>query len=142
MKNTMAVVNEVRKIAAERPDFVYATQEGRDLPSSCSYVGAIAGFDGGEGCIVGQALARLGHTKEELFRQEAMSADMAVSRLGYRLSSVGLGYANPEVWLQRVQSEQDRGKSWGEAVANTDEQMKAWGKSWSEADLAYVHETV
>lgn len=119
-----AIIAEVRKVAAERPDFVYAEQPERvalvkrlnilNGALDCSYVGAYEGSvdtdQAGEGCIVGQALKRLGVSSYQLRNVEGRSASSAI---GYLTGSTkGTG------WLNLVQSGQDGGLSWSEAIAN------------------------
>ncbi|GAA1411999.1 hypothetical protein AUR04nite_00280 [Glutamicibacter uratoxydans] len=123
------VVEAVRKLAEERPDFVYADQpervafrEAHPGMKECSYLGAyvpseidptFASYEG-EGCIVGQALARLGVSRDDLVEVEGESAKYVM--VG---NSMPLTYEPG--WLSVVQSEQDEGRSWAEAVARGDE---------------------
>lgn len=113
------VVRVVRELAAERPDFIY-TQQPEGLAhgvgkSTCSYVGARMGVKGGEGCIVGQALQRLGVKKKTLRRREGEPATAVLRRLG-----VDPGWVHNGWWLNRVQAHQDMGNSWGYCVTATD----------------------
>jgi len=118
-----AIIAEVRKVAAERPNFVYAEQPERvalvermgtiNGNLECSYLGAFNVETGaepvGEGCIVGQALKRLGVNDGHLRDHEGRSASSVVASLTGNYKGSG--------WLNLVQSGQDGGLSWAEAVA-------------------------
>lgn len=98
------LIAETRKVATEKPDFVY---EG-----VCQYV------DGGEpACLIGHALWNLGLIDESLeFR--------SVNDDGVRFVANHLGIAlddAEESWLLRTQSRQDNGLPWGAAVVYADE---------------------
>lgn len=114
------VVAEVRKIAAEMPDFVY-TDQGADLgpgefTAPCSYLGRSVGDEQGQACIVGTALQRLGVSRDDLLEQEGNCALDAVRLL--------LSPTEPRLpvryWLAHVQQAQDTGFSWGDAVRMAD----------------------
>lgn len=106
------VVAEVRKLAEERPDFVYRSQPGSS--PDCSYLGAYMPEEGepytGEGCIVGQALTRLGVDETALRTVEGQGARGALVDLGIQCSQVDLD------WLSEVQSYQDDHRSWRQSV--------------------------
>lgn len=107
------VVAQVRNLAAERPGYVYSPGEYE----SCSYV---TGEDG-QGCIIGQAVQRLGVPAELL---EALE-DKAAGGLGVKsLLSTLLGdeeaFSPAGSWLASVQARQDASAPWGAAVATTD----------------------
>lgn len=110
---------QVVKVATERPDFVYIDQENASR-TNCSYVGAKKGVVGGEGCIVGQALMRMGIPEQELrdWENSQQGTGTPVSAL----------LRDPEVFeytgnilqieqLRDVQRNQDMGNPWGLAVA-------------------------
>lgn len=107
------VMAQVRALAAERPDYVYRPVAPGAL---CSYV---TGQDG-QGCIVGQALMRLGVPKERLAASEAdegtaVPADELLQDL---LDLDTAAMATNEVgWIMSVQTGQDSGETWGKAVA-------------------------
>lgn len=111
------VINEVRKLAAERPDFIY-TQQGQvwDNYSTCSYVSAKLGETYGEGCIVGQALQRLGVSKDRLDNLEGNGASSVLADL----EILPVGDKGTLSWLDRVQLKQDLGLSWGESIVRVD----------------------
>jgi hypothetical protein len=118
------VVAKVREVAAERPTYVYDNGTGGEL-SSCFYR---HGADRSEpGCIVGQALDRLGYVVPE---------DLE-GRDSYTILNEALGThfeswespANPAgaKWIRGVQFQQDAGKPWGVAVEYADAYTLAYG---------------
>ena len=122
-----AVVAEVRKVAAERPDFIYTDQPERVARADklkmshtslgCSYIGAFPADPGespvGHRCIVGQALKRLGVLDADLEPAEGQSAS---SLLTFIKGTSPIGSA----WLNMLQGAQDTGRSWSKAVAHAD----------------------
>lgn len=105
---------EVLALADERPDFVYTVQkerEGLDAGSSCSYTGAIMGSTEGEACIFGQALTRLGVSKDALMGVSLSIVALLSSEFGRDVHN--FDYADA---LRRVQFAQDHGTPWGKAV--------------------------
>ena len=113
------VVSEVRKLAQERPDFNYIKQAARGAnDSGCSYTGASQTFPNeGEGCIVGQALQRLGVPRERLLLHEGAAG----GHVAARLAEVEGDVRSPEYyWLDHAQSAQDMGFTWSGAVALAD----------------------
>lgn len=95
---------EIRRLAAESPDNVY--RGGED--AGCLYTLGTC-TNGSKGCIVGQALCRLGFEEQckEMDRSGGQNADdmlRACNILGdYR-------------WINTVQGAQDEEMKWGEAV--------------------------
>ena len=110
------IVREIRTLAQERPDYVY---EGVGDTSTCSYV---TGADGGPGCLVGQALQRLGVPRETLAEVEGdidLNGGLGVRRLLTAL--LGPVHLQRAVsWIERVQDAQDSGSRWHDAVASAD----------------------
>lgn len=110
------VVTKVRKIAAERSDFVYTNQpeskliEPEDL--ECSYTSAGTHTSEGESCIVGQALQQLGYTKEQLNRVNRWKASEALKGLKIIYDDKDTKAA----WLNYMQSRQDGGTEWGQCI--------------------------
>jgi hypothetical protein len=114
------VVAKMRELAAERPDYVYDNEGmGNSMdgfsPTSCFYR---HGEDRERaGCIVGQALDRLGYVVPE---------ELEGSTSTYVLNYIfGAGTATQEGmadirWVRDVQSQQDIGSTWGKAVAHAD----------------------
>lgn len=101
------IVREVRRLAAERPDYVY---EGGD-DAGCRYDRA-----GGEsGCIIGEALAALGLVQGEL---EALGYETVRAALDI-LAECGLvGHLDESSvgFLEHVQRAQDKRLPWDAAV--------------------------
>lgn len=113
----------VRAIATERPDFRYRTQPMENPAlrgDKCSYISASREVQEGEGCIVGQALMRLGFTRDDLRRVEGYSSDMAMEKLDVVMDrdedTEGL-----LGWINTVQGRQDTGATWQKAVDVADE---------------------
>ncbi len=115
------LIEAIRQVAATEPDFVY---DNNDDQSSCDYTPNARNRCG---CIVGEALMLLGVSRERL---------RAVDLLGWN-TNVSWGMAviideledlvAPEAlnssWVRQVQSAQDDGHSWGDAVADADERV-------------------
>lgn len=109
------VEREVRALAAERPDFVYTAQVSAD-PNDvmCGYAGEQSNSTNGEGCIVGQALQRLGVSKMELLALDGEIATRVIEDI------TGMILADNTRWVRAVQAFQDMGMSWGGAVSFAD----------------------
>lgn len=98
---------EVKKVAAEQPDYVYPEQY-------CRYQN-----DGKPSCIVGQALYRLGMPVSVLVEIDAAHGQGGIS-------AYGLPYERPDLFvddsasdlfaLAEAQEAQDNRLPWGEAV--------------------------
>ena len=118
--STAAIVREVRALAAERPEHIYYAPQ-RD---NCSYVCDASGCTPEHGCIVGQALVRLGVPQALLAEIEVREGQDAISNMPPIVSNYGVGVelvVEQEVyWLSRVQAHQDRAVPWGESVALAD----------------------
>lgn len=140
MVTSAEVVQEVRKIAEQSPDFIYGAQLNSGV--DCSYVGSITCAEykyvhpdqkskpesviieeyyeklaNGElesPCIVGQSLQNLGVSQDMLLHFEGQTADTVVEYFADESTS------NDLQWLYDVQNKQDNGSSWGEAVKATD----------------------
>lgn len=113
--NSADVVAEVRKLAQERPDFVYTDQT--TIESSCSYVYDSIGSGTGEGCIVGQALNRLGVDKTTLIQFDE-AEDGSGWPAGYVLEQLipNKTTEGDVKILNRIQMKQDFGSTWKESV--------------------------
>ena len=149
MITPVQLAHEVRKLADERPDFVY-DEDG----SGCSYVYDSVNSEVGEGCIVGQALQALGVPCIALKMVDDATVDAAHLFLDPRLSEwlhSGVSKKSAEMlvaenlrgvprgterwddkeipsvmamyWLNEVQSHQDTGTCWGNAVRKADERI-------------------
>ena len=105
---------EVLSIADERPGFVYTAQTEREdlnTGSSCSYTGATLGSTKGEACIFGQALTRLGVSKDTLMGTSTNIVSLLSGKFGLDVHNIDYDDA-----LRRVQVAQDGGVPWGKAV--------------------------
>src|SRR5690606_1231334 len=105
------VVKEVRRLAEEQPDHVYSAPEGEEI---CSYV---TGKDG-KGCIVGQALSRLGVPESALRGIEGEGAYALPELIPYL---AGREDKRSRRWLTLIQSRQDGGRTWWQAVTEADQ---------------------
>lgn len=105
---------EVLALADERPDFVYTAQKEREslgVGASCSYTGARLHSTEGEACIFGQALTRLGVSKDTLMGVSTNIVSLLSSKFGLDVHNIDYDDA-----LRLVQQAQDGGVSWGKAV--------------------------
>jgi hypothetical protein len=95
----------LKRLAAERPHYVYDRREGED--GQCSYFKP----DGSPSCIVGHLLAVKGVTKADL---DADNTGTGVADL----PRCGIIKATPRTikMLEDVQEAQDKGTRWGKAV--------------------------
>lgn len=108
-KTGTELVAKVREIAAEQPDFVYKDE-------GCVYV-----RDGHGSCIIGRAAMELGYIDASL-EEQGLNWE-TVTRLA---NHVGIDCTRNEIlWLQTVQSDQDAGVPWGDAVRIADKR-KVW----------------
>lgn len=118
------IVEQVREVAATRPNFVYTAQDIQDDTSNeyagCGYAGRERGSTKGVGCIVGQALQRLGLSKETLVAVEMDSPRASIGSLIVEGRLPGVEPAGPDRhevrWLSTVQSAQDMSNTWDAAV--------------------------
>lgn len=100
------IITEVRRLAAEKPDFVY---EKPEFSAFCLYM------HGEEpGCIFGQALHNLGWdvTAPDAGTINTVLDDNDVHRT-----------ERQALWMREVQHEQDTRTPWGDAVAKADEEF-------------------
>lgn len=119
MKTVQSVIDEIRKLASEEPDFIYTEQEYASAAIGCSYLGASIDYPNeGKACIVGQALERLGVSREELKKLELSTASDAIMQSGFGATTAkeraGLD------WINTMQSGQDNGMSWRNCLLSTD----------------------
>ena len=119
MTTAAELIQEVRKVADERPDFIYSDQTESTL-NLCSYFGRAIGDETGSPCIVGQALKNLEVDTEVLMEVEHFGEDSDISTVldrGY----VDVEYTGSEaMWLAKVQLKQDLGYAWAHAVEEAD----------------------
>lgn len=119
MTTAAELIQEVRKVAEERPDFIYSDQtEPNNI--LCSYFGRAIGDESGSPCIVGQALKNLEVDTEVLLKAEKAGEETDICTVLDR------GYVdiectvNEAMWLAKVQSKQDDGYAWAQAVESAD----------------------
>ncbi|MFI2909437.1 hypothetical protein ACG2OD_14425 [Streptomyces sp. PDY-4] len=111
------VMSTLREIVSESPDKVYEAPESMaDEYGGCFYVHNNDDGTKSAGCIVGQVLHRLGVSLEDLSKGETYSANAAVALAGVQGVSEDVVY-----FLRMVQSRQDRGTPWGEALQFAEE---------------------
>lgn len=116
------LIAEIMKLAAESPDFVYEapahmTRE-YEYTTECFYVHTDPDGDDAKnapGCIVGQALHRLGVPLSVLEQYEHVGAGTLVSEITPNVGAVGESFA------RRAQLNQDEGKTWRDAVDHATE---------------------
>lgn len=107
------LIAEVRRVAAENPDFIYP----RDISGgvkSCVYI-----KDGCPSCIIGHALWNIG-----LIDAKFKGDHMALSDIGHVILQYGWGIETGEIeWLHKVQQYQDQLNPWGQAVRYADGEL-------------------
>jgi hypothetical protein len=114
-----ALVAEVRRLAAESPDFVYR-RPGRDRASGpeCFYVHKTEDGEQVGGCLIGQALINLGVPIDEVAELDTLDIGGAEDVL----PQFGI-HTHEAVWAGWVQHYQDTGDRWGVAVMKADERV-------------------
>ena len=116
MVNTKQMIEEVRKIASENPEFVYG-----GAVTSCSYFGRTIGDTSGQCCIIGQALKNLEVDTEQLFSAEVRGDGPTFRQAVHeKLVDILVGHPQELDWLDRVQRGQDNGWSWSYALIDAD----------------------
>jgi hypothetical protein len=124
MITTEQVVNEIRRLAAEQPDFVYVNPVDPEN-TDCLYVHNWGNEDGLPvvgGCIAGQALMNLGVPASTLHDVEFTSVSGILPRVGVKVDIVS--DRNLLTWMDDVQSKQDIKNPWGLAVKAADQNME------------------
>ena len=121
---TTEVIAEVHKLAAAHPNFTYRPIKG----DSCSY---LPDRINPHGCIIGAALTALGCPREALLEHEGSGVGVMLpatvlsrswaSANGCPPQVAIIGTAHESKWLQYVQSGQDSGMSWREAIQSANE---------------------
>lgn len=107
------VIATLKEVVAEQPNYVYAAPEHMTSGTECFYVHMDAdGSNQRPGCVVGHVLSRLGISLDELGEHEDAPAGAVVTRLVDGLNVV------TEDLLQDVQTSQDGGNSWSEALTS------------------------
>lgn len=126
------IAQEIRTLANEKPDFIYRNQPipDPDGDTTCSYLGAQVGQVGGEACIVGQALSRVGIPDDLLRAFERAGAYHALSSL------VVDEYIDVEEYDA---FDENRILSWVDAVQFHQDSNKEWSVSIKLADATETH---
>ncbi|MFF0498493.1 hypothetical protein ACFYU5_18960 [Nocardia aobensis] len=121
------IIAEIRRIAAESPDYVYkpVVKPNSLGIGTCEYVERSADGELVGSCIVGRALVNLGVPPEVL----TFTDDFTPTAFGL-LADLDFDVRGAEIkWIQRVQSGQDQKMSWGDAVARADVLHPAVGEA-------------
>ena len=108
------LIETVRAVAHEHPNFVYNSHE---VPGkACFYRNEITGEPD---CIIGRALDALGVLPEEMGLNNTVSVLILLGTLSDSglVEEISQSQMN---WLCRVQSYQDSGDTWGDAVRKAD----------------------
>jgi hypothetical protein len=114
------LINEVLVLANEMPDYVYLAPEDEDdeeFVEGCSYLRSHD--DATKGCIMGQAMRRLGVPDDVLLEHEGQTIVRVLETLGVVDGPMGgdpSTWGTGERWLFDVQQRQDTGEAWGAAV--------------------------
>lgn len=109
---------EVRRLAAERPDFVYARPSGTTW-GSCVYA-----HDGCGSCIMGQALINVGIPVEwftESGTRNTWGIGELISLLHFEERIADDFDRRATDWFSDVQTQQDLSNKWSDAIARADE---------------------
>jgi hypothetical protein len=116
-----SLVTLVRELAIARPETVYRPcwSEKSNSMGRCSYL-AGACSDGSVGCLLGQALLALGFTTDHLQPVNHLGIKEALEKL-HPCQLTDHDYDQVR-WLETVQSAQDNGQTWQEAVERADEE--------------------
>ena len=104
---TQDLIDEVRKIAKEMPDFVYATP----FTKGCSYFGREVGDPTGQCCIMGQAFKNLKIDTSKIDETHENISTVGDLILAEDIPVTYLDTSQVE-WLDNVQLLQDEGISW------------------------------
>lgn len=114
----------VRRLAYKYPDFVYSSGEGNDrgyVPRCSFNHGSCDKYPDRVGCIVGQAVRELGGRVHDDNNFAGISAAIAqipgCLPVDYDKDVTAVAIKQ---WLETVQSNQDAGQSWQQAVMNAD----------------------
>ena len=111
------LVHEVRKLADERPNFIYSPPEG---DSYCQYWHDATDTPG---CIFGHALANLGVDVSSIKRSASIDVTL-VEILGDDYNKIPDYVGN---WFMKVQEYQDEDYPWRYAVDTSDMVLKERG---------------
>jgi len=111
-------INALKAVIAEDPARVYESPEHmtKTYPAQCFYVHTAPEDDSpvSPGCVVGQALYRMGVSLEKIREREGMNAWSTIGELLPNVSGHVRDFANT------VQMHQDRGETWAQSLANAE----------------------
>lgn len=113
------LVDEVRKVGEENPEFNYGKTYGYLSPQfGLQYVCEYVDEDGVGKCIMGVAALRLG-IPSDMFDQSNILTIKELLPLFFKKIS-----PTDSDWLEQVQKRQDEGTTWRKAIKKTDEGTK------------------
>lgn len=124
--SSLDIVREVRKLAAEMPDFVY-TKENPSADNCSNTRGGCSKYPDHKGCIVGQAIRRCGLD----IHQSLDEASAYALILPLEINDV----CTASRWLRRAQRHQDCGNSWENAVYEADRAFPEIVKLLADAEV-------
>lgn len=114
---TKDLVKEVKKIASENPDFIYAGKY-------CSYFGQEVGDPTGQCCIIGQAFKNLNIDTSGIKEGGKITSPNIYIIIHRGMVDIQIDSDSDVIWLAKVQSVQDRKDPWGEAVDRANNYME------------------
>ena len=111
------LIQQVRQLAQDAPTNLY---EGNKDKMGCSYVKGPCS-NGSVGCIIGQALILCDESLTEYLSHEDRSTKQfeLLHDIMFEDGMIELSLEDIE-WIGDVQSRQDDGETWGDAVSKTD----------------------
>lgn len=119
MLSDRSLVEAVRALAAENPDFVYVNPSGDvagsniDIDVSCFYVHQTSeGMT--PGCLIGHAAVRAGMSIEDVAKWDDKDEAGAVDVLPDSISE------GVREWAEYIQVSQDTGSTWADSVTFAD----------------------
>lgn len=99
-------VNEVRKVVASNPDYIYPVF--KSITGTCSYLKC------NNACLFGQVLSNLGVTQEELIFCETFDISKVVRDfLKDKFADISVTVRQ---WANAIQERQDKGDTWKVAL--------------------------
>lgn len=111
MLEDQKIVDAIREVASSAPEYVYK------IPDSTTLYCLYFDHDGNPSCLIGQALAKCGLTKEDV--TEGASAFKVLAEKG--IDDVVAAAA------EIAQDKQDNGETWGSALEAFNETLKEHG---------------
>jgi hypothetical protein len=118
--DTDAVAVVVRRLAAENPEFIY--DNGCGDGTKCSYA---TGGPNDRGCIIGQAVREVSIALYEWLyaKEKCVTNGFPVWSLEFHKTEIET-IGSHSIWLNRVQTHQDKKVSWSESVRVADESSR------------------